>query len=117
MENKDLNQGKVEPSKEKVGFYSRLWVISAYIWVFAFVPYFLKRKNEFVQFHAKQGVVLFVTEIILILISVIPIIGQIVGMIGFLFCTFLSIKGIIMGLTGKKWVFPLIGRYANKLKE
>ena len=102
---------------KKVKFGLRLWVLLAYVWVFAFVPYFLKRRNKFVQLHAKQGVVLFVTEIILTLVSAIPIIGQIVGMIGFLFCTFLSIKGIIIGLAGKTWVMPLIGRYANKLKE
>lgn len=106
-----------EVEQKRVKFGLRLWTVLAYVWVFAFVPYFLKRKNEFVQFHAKQGVVIFITELILILVSTIPIIGQLVGMVGFLFCTFLSIKGIIMGLAGKKWRMPILGRYASKLKD
>lgn len=103
--------------QKKTSFYVRLWTVPAYIGVFAFVPYFLKRKNEFVQFHAKQGVVLFIVEIILTFIFSIPIIGQIIGSIGFIFCFYLSIRGIFSGLAGKKWVLPLIGRYARKIKE
>lgn len=103
--------------QEKISLWSRFWALPAYIWVFAFVPYFLKRKNEFVQFHAKQGIVLFVTELILILIFAVPIIGQLIGLIGFIFCCYLSIRGILSGLAGKKWVFPLLGRYAHKMKE
>jgi len=102
--------------QQKISLWSRLWVVSAYVWVFAFVPYFLKRRNEFVQFHAKQGVVLFVAELILILLSAIPIVGQLVGLVGFIFCFYFSVRGIFSGLAGKKWVFPLIGRYASKIK-
>lgn len=102
--------------REKVGLISRLWTVPAYIWVFAFIPYFLKRKNEFVYFHAKQGVILFITEIISILISAIPIIGQIIGILGLFFCTILSIKGMIMGLRGKKWIMPWLSRYTEKIR-
>ncbi len=106
-----------EGETEKINFASRLWTVPAYIWVFAFVPYFLKRRNAFIYFHAKQGVVLFVTEIIAVLISAIPIIGQIIGIILFVICTLFSIKGMIMGLKGKRWTMPWLGRYTEKLKS
>ena len=101
--------------REKVGFVSRLWGVVAYIWVFAFIPYFLKKKNDFVYFHAKQGVVIFIAEIIFILISAIPIIGQIIGIIGFIFCAYLSIRGMITALSGKRWVMPWLSRYTKKI--
>lgn len=106
---------KENQKEEKKSFMSRLWCIPAYVWVFSFIPYFIKRKNKFVYFHAKQGVVLFIAEIIFILISAIPILGQIVGILGLIFCTILSIRGMIAGLRGKEWVMPWLGRYTEKL--
>jgi len=117
MGNSELNQTEDLAKKEKISFSSCLWVVSAYVWVFAFVPYFLKRKNEFVKFHAKQGVVLFVTELILIFLSAIPIVGQLISLFGSIFCAYLSIRAMVAGLMGRKWVLPLIGRYAQKIKE
>jgi len=117
VEEKNEPLEKTDQVKEKISFTSRLWSVVAYMWVFTFVPYFLKRRNEFVRFHAKQGVVLFIAEIIFIFISAIPIIGQIIGILGLIFCTFLSIKGIFTGLKGKKWVLPWLGRYTEKLKD
>ncbi|MFN3301625.1 MAG: DUF4870 domain-containing protein [Patescibacteria group bacterium] len=111
-----MNEKEIkEAEPEKVSFVARLWTIPAYIWVFAFVPYFLKRKNKFVYFHAKQGVILFITEIIAVLISAIPVIGQIIGIILFILCAFFSIKGMIMGLRGKYWTMPWLGKYTEKV--
>jgi fumarate reductase subunit D len=103
-------------SEKKVSIYSRLWVVPSYFWVLAFVPYFLKRRNEFVFFHAKQGVVLFITEIILIFLSCIPIVGQLISLLGSIFCFYLSLRAMISGLKGEKWILPLIGKYTRQLK-
>ena len=35
-----------------------------YIWILCLVPLFLRRRSAFAQFHAKQGLVLFILEII-----------------------------------------------------
>lgn len=116
-ENEEFSQEKEQKEEKIVKFGLRLWTLPAYVWVFAFVPYFLKRKSEYVQFHAKQGVVLFIVEIILVLISPIPIIGLIVSFFGFVFCAIFSIIGMFKGLAGKKWVMPIIGKFANKMKD
>lgn len=117
VEEKKEGPERKEEKTEKISFVSRLWSVVAYIWVFAFIPYFLKRRNEFVYFHAKQGVVLFVAEIIFTLIFPIPILGQIIGILGYILCTIFSLRGIIMGLQGKKWTMPWLGRYTEKLKS
>ena len=44
-----------------------------YVWILCLVPLFLKRHSKFAQFHAKQGLVLFIVEVIGWLIFWIPI--------------------------------------------
>ncbi|MCX7778716.1 MAG: hypothetical protein N2259_00505 [Patescibacteria group bacterium] len=101
--------------KDKVSLISRLWAIPAYLWVFAFLPYFLKRKDEFVYFHAKQGVVIFIVELFSLLIFPIPFIGQVIGLIGLIFCSLLALRGMLSGLSGKKWSMPWLNRYTEKI--
>lgn len=106
-----------ESAKEKISIFSRLWIIPAYCWVLAFLPFFLKKRNDFVQFHAKQGVVLFITELILVFLSVIPIIGQLISLVGSVFCAYFSIRALIAGLLGRKWVLPWLGKFAQRMKS
>lgn len=101
---------------EKINFWSRFWVVLSYCWVLAFIPYFFKARNEFVFFHARQGVILFITEIILIFLSLIPLVGQLISLIGSVFCFYFFLRALINGLAGRKWVLPMIGRYAQRLK-
>lgn len=102
--------------KEGISFSDRLWSSLAYFWVFAFIPFILKRKEEFIFFHAKQGVVLFITEIILILILPIPFLGWFIAPLGLFLCAFFSFRGIFSALRGEKWIIPYLGRYANEIK-
>ena len=46
----------------------------SYVWILCLVPLFLKRKSKFAQFHAKQGLLLFVIELFGWLIFWIPLI-------------------------------------------
>ncbi|MBT4495794.1 hypothetical protein HOC73_03530, partial [bacterium] len=53
----------------------------SYVWILCLVPLFLKRKSKFAQFHAKQGLLLFVIELFGWLIFWIPLIGWVLGII------------------------------------
>ena len=48
-----------------------------YVWILCLVPLFLKRHSKFSQFHAKQGLLLFILEVFGWLIFWIPLIGWI----------------------------------------
>ena len=82
-----------------------------YVWILCLVPLFLKRKSKFAQFHAKQGLILFIVEIFGWLIFWIPIIGWILGIL----ILVLAILGIMNALQGKYWEMPLLGKYAKKI--
>lgn len=88
----------------------------SYIWILCLIPLLLKRKDEFVGHHAKQGLVLFVFEIILMVVGVIPLLGWLLAFVGWILAVVLAIMGIINVLAGKKWVMPILGKYADKLK-
>jgi len=74
-----------------------------------------KKGNAFAYFHAKQGLVIFILEIVLWLVySIIPIIGFFAG-VGLLILFVFSCIGIFAGLMGKYTKFPLIYGIAEKI--
>lgn len=83
----------------------------SYIWILCLVPLFLKRKSHFAQFHAKQGLLLFVVEIVGWLIFWIPLIGWLV----FIMVIVFAILGAQKAMAGEYWVMPILGKYVDKL--
>ncbi len=94
---------------------SKLWAFIGYLGILCLLPLLLKKDDAFAHFHAKQGLVLFLTGVILSIIMVIPILGWIVGAVGTLVLLVLWIIGLINALTGKQKALPLIGGFAEKL--
>ncbi|MBT4350006.1 hypothetical protein HOD19_04525 [bacterium] len=82
----------------------------SYVWILCLVPLLLNRKSKFAQFHAKQGLLLFVIEIIGWLVFWIPIVGWVLLII----VIALALLGIKNAMEGKYWTMPFIGKYVNK---
>ena len=84
------------------------------------IPYFLEDKNNFVKFHAKQGLNLFLLEVIVgvsasILVFLLLFLGFAIVLVrNIIECIFLvvSIMGIIDVATGKARELPIV----NKIK-
>ncbi len=90
--------------------------IISYIGILCLVPILMKEKDEFVKFHAKQGLVLFIAEVATLLISWIPILGWFIGFILWIIWLVLSLMGIINAVGGKQVPLPVIGKFAKKFK-
>ena len=90
--------------------------IISYIGILCLVPILMKEKDEFVKFHAKQGLVLFIAEVATLLISWIPILGWFIGFIFWIIWVVLSLIGIINAVGGKQVPLPVIGKFAKKFK-
>ena len=92
--------------------------VLAYIWILFLVPLLACPNSRFARFHANQGLVLFLFGIAVSLatfiISVIPVVGWILGpIIGFVASVFeliLMIMGIINAAQGQAKELPLIGK-------
>lgn len=83
----------------------------SYLWILCLVPLFLKRNSEFAQAHAKQGLVLFIIEIVGSLVFWIPLIGWLLWLI----VVVIAILGFARALQGEYWHMPVIGDLAKKI--
>ncbi len=86
-----------------------------YIGILCLIPLLAKKDSPYAQFHGKQGLVLFIFDIIVGIIWVIPVIGWIAGTVGYIFGFVLFIMGLINALGGKAQKLPLIGQFGDKI--
>jgi uncharacterized membrane protein len=83
-----------------------------FLWILTFI---FRKDNPFAHFHAKQGIVIFIGEIVFGFLSLIPLIGIIFYLLGLIIFLVLSLYGIYSSLTGKCARIPLVGGIAEKL--
>ncbi|MFA7663150.1 MAG: DUF4870 domain-containing protein [Patescibacteria group bacterium] len=94
---------------------TKIFAILSYFWVLCLLPFILNVKDEFVIKHAKQGLVLFIAEIALYIIAIIPILGWFISIVGSLLAIVISLAGIMKAASGQTWEIPFIGKYASKI--
>lgn len=97
--------------------------IFSYISILVLIPLLaikVKDKDDTIRFHIKQGLVLFITEIIGMIVagifSFLPIIGQIISNLLCLLFLIVSIVAIVKALQGEKWDIPIIRDYTHLIK-
>lgn len=81
--------------------------VLSYVWILCLVPLLSKRDSKFAQFHAKQGLILFIASFL----SWFPIIGQLIMLI----IIVVSIMGILKTLNGEWWKIPFIYEWSKKI--
>lgn len=86
----------------------------SYFGLLVLVPLLAKKDSPYCQFHAKQGLVLLIAWFALGIISIIPILGWIVGILGSLFLLVLFVIGLVNALGGNVKELPVIGQYGAK---
>ncbi len=88
----------------------------SYIWVLCLIPLLTRRESDYCQFHARQGLVLFIGSFAVMVLGMIPILGWLIILpLGWLLIMILSVLGIINALQGKMWEIPYIAKYAKKI--
>jgi len=87
----------------------------AYLGPLVLVPLFAAKDSRFARFHSNQGLVLFIAEIIVGVIGVIPVVGTIVSGLLSIGTFVLFILGMINVGNGQAKTLPLIGGF-NLLK-
>ena len=103
-----------------------LTAILSYIGILVLIPLLaidIKRRDDFIRFHLKQGIVLAVLEIGIVItssiLSVIPIIRNIIDAISgvvMIVIFILAIIAIIKALEKKEWEMPIICDYTYLVK-
>ncbi len=83
----------------------------AYVLLLFIVP-MSKKDSDFCQFHAKQGIVLFVAWVIVSFCAWIPF----VGWAAWLSLLLVNVMAIVKTLNGERWELPILGKYAEQIK-
>jgi len=112
---KETPETPITPGAPKEGK-KDLTAILSYIGILVLIPLLTSKDDPFTQFHARQGLALFVAEIATFMIAWIPFLGWFVGMILWIVWLVLSIMGIMNVLNGKRSPLPVIGKLAEKFQ-
>ena len=101
-------------------------IVLAYLWVLAIIPLLIEKNDREVQWHAKHGIVLMATELILwmlifVLTSVVSLATLGLGCVLALFAVFawmgvlvLHAVAIVKGIGGGRLIVPGISVYADR---
>ena len=115
-DNSTTGGGKTEGNGES--FQSeegRMAAIMSYIPILCFIPLLNMKDNKEAHFHARQGVMLFLIEVLAI-IFLIDGISRFVFKALLIVAVALSVVGIYFALQGKNYKLPIIGDFADKAK-
>jgi uncharacterized membrane protein len=89
--------------------------VLSYIPFLCLIPLLQMRDNEQARFHSRQGLLLFLIELLAVLF-LIPGISNMVWKTVIIVALGASVAGIIFGIQGKKYNLPIIGDIAQKMK-
>lgn len=94
--------------------------IVAYITLIGLIVAFvlnIEKKNSFANYHIRQSLGLGLTGLVLGMVNIIPLLGQLVSIIGFFILLVMWISGLMSALNGKeKPVFLLGEKYQEWFK-
>ncbi|MCB2202106.1 hypothetical protein KQH51_04695 [bacterium] len=93
----------------------RLAAIMSYIPFLCFVPLLSMKENREARFHARQGMVLFIIELVAVLF-LLPGVSSLVFRVILIGAAGLAIAGIYFALQGKNYKLPIVGDLADKTK-
>lgn len=90
----------------------------SYLGILLIIPILVQKNNPYTTFHVKQGLVLFIAEVIMsfvqIFIGAIPVVGWFIIAVVWITIAVLMIIGILNAVKGKEDKLPLIGQFGEK---
>ena len=87
----------------------------SYLGVLCFAPLLVARDDAFVQFHARQGLVIWMTGMVSLLILHIPVIGEWVFGTSAMVVLAYSVLGLVSVVCQRAWKLPLVSWVAERL--
>ena len=113
--NDTKNKTKKQVSRDEDIKSNRALATISYFWIFAFVPFLLRKDSPYVLFHAKQGIVLAIAWFLVWIIGIIPILGWLVFFFGSIILLVVNLMAIIKAWHGEEWKIPYLHDYVKVL--
>lgn len=84
----------------------------SYLGVLFLIPLLFDQGDEFVRFHVRQGIALFGLEVV----ASFGFLNETIGSALMLVIIVISLAAAIRTFNGKKWLLPVIGHYAQRIR-
>jgi len=104
-----------KPQDEQEIREGKFFAIISYVSFLCIITLVLKRSNKFALYHARQGLVLFVMEVAAFILSIIPLLGWLIGVFGYALFLLVSIWGIMQAALGIYCRIPVISEISEKV--
>ncbi|MBF0381846.1 MAG: hypothetical protein HQL69_12560 [Magnetococcales bacterium] len=101
--------------RRETGVGSQIMAAMSYLGILALVPLVVDGRDPYVGFHARQGLILWIWEVLAVFSLAIPVIGKLFFQTSSLICFILSVVGLLSVLLGRAWKLPVVGNLATKL--
>ena len=101
-----------------------IFLVLSYLGILCLIPYFVKKDDAEVQWHAKNGLVLFGAEVVWVIIQTaitfahVPMLGCVTGIVGcivWIGFIALSIVCIVKAVNGQRFRIPMLTDMAEKM--
>lgn len=94
---------------------SRLMALMSYLGVLVFVPLAMNRDDEYVYFHARQGLIIWIAGILAIFMLYLPGMGKLIFSFLAMMVVIFSLLGLVSVLLHKAWKLPVVYGLSTKL--
>jgi len=94
---------------------AKVFAAMSYLGILCFVPLLLNRSDEYVNFHARQGLVLWMWGVLAIFALSLPGIGKWFFSFSGMAIMLFSATGLVSVLLDRAWRLPLIHDVADRL--
>ena len=91
----------------------KVYAVMSYLFILCIIPLIIKKDNDFVLYHGKQGLVIFVAETAVFVAQI--VLGAWFRDCGVVLLGSLSLWGIIEVLRGRKVRWPVVSPLAEKI--
>ena len=97
------------------GVRTRLMATLSYLGILCLVPLVMNQNNEYVYFHARQGLIIWIWSVIAVLALYVPGVGPWFSGVSALAVVVLSAIGLVAVFLNKAWRLPLVHSIAARM--
>ena len=97
--------------------FQRVMSVLSYIFALCVVPYIVCPDDSYVMYHARQGMHLFILELIAAVLGIVPLVGWIMKILVLVYCIFAAIDGIGNAREGRMRPLKSAAAVIEKLRK
>ncbi|MEO5373156.1 MAG: hypothetical protein H7840_02625 [Alphaproteobacteria bacterium] len=94
---------------------TKLLAALSYFGILCFVPLIVNKDDEFVAFHAKQGLILWVWAMLALFVVYLPGVGKLLFQVSAFGVPAYSLVGLVAVALNKTWKLPGVYEVASKI--